>query len=188
MSHRLAGTFYRWRPHLFSSPWERYQHSPVFVLLSSRISLHSASYQWNVIIVTSARLTERYEWRFVILTDNSSFRIRKFRLKIWRNYRRFSARSRHWRVKSVVVLLSARWSFWLENINAMHKEFTESINSGENSTPLIVNDQNVHLQIFFQHLEQLLQTDLKSKSKSKRERTRKSQCFRSHVVAEQQRQ
>lgn len=56
--------------------------------------------------------------------------------------------------------------FQLEKTNAMHEEFSKSLKDRENLPPMIINDQNVYLQLFFQHVEQLLQTDLKSKMKN----------------------
>jgi len=50
-----------------------------------------------------------------------------------------------------------------EKTNAMHEEFSKSLKDRENLPPMIINDQNVHLQLFFQHVEQLLQTDLKNR-------------------------
>jgi hypothetical protein len=53
----------------------------------------------------------------------------------------------------------------IEKTNILHSQYTTSINENENHQPMIIDDSNVHLQLFFQHLEQLLQIDLKSKRK-----------------------
>jgi len=49
----------------------------------------------------------------------------------------------------------------IEKTSILHSQYTTMIN--ENIQPALIDDTNIHLQTFFQHLEQLLETDLKSK-------------------------
>jgi hypothetical protein len=53
----------------------------------------------------------------------------------------------------------------IEKTNILHSEYTTSINEENNFQSTLIDDNNIHLQTFFQHLEQLLQIDLKSKKK-----------------------
>ncbi|CAF1397699.1 unnamed protein product [Adineta ricciae] len=48
-----------------------------------------------------------------------------------------------------------------ENTNALYSQYTTA--ATESLQPVLIDDSNVHLQTFFQHLEQLLETDLKSR-------------------------
>ncbi|CAF4456888.1 unnamed protein product [Rotaria sp. Silwood2] len=50
-----------------------------------------------------------------------------------------------------------------EKTNALYSQCTTSINENDNLQPMIIDDTNIHLQIFFQHFEQLLQIDLKNR-------------------------
>ncbi|CAF1562535.1 unnamed protein product [Rotaria sordida] len=50
-----------------------------------------------------------------------------------------------------------------EKTNILQSEYTTSINENDNLHPTIIDDTNIHLQIFFQHFEQLLQIDLKNR-------------------------
>ncbi len=54
----------------------------------------------------------------------------------------------------------------LEKTNILHSQYTSSINENTSRQPVLIDDSNVHLQLFFQHLEQLLQIDLKSNTKN----------------------
>ncbi|CAF1376053.1 unnamed protein product [Adineta steineri] len=48
-----------------------------------------------------------------------------------------------------------------EKTNALYSQYTTSIN--DNLQPILIDDSNIHLQTFFQHLEQLLELDLKNR-------------------------
>ncbi|CAF4965503.1 unnamed protein product [Rotaria sp. Silwood1] len=50
----------------------------------------------------------------------------------------------------------------LDKVNRIHAEFTISNNDIDHLHATPIDDSNTHLQIFFQHLEQLLQIDLKN--------------------------
>jgi hypothetical protein len=54
----------------------------------------------------------------------------------------------------------------IEKTNILHSQYTTSINENSNRQSMVIDDSNIHLQLFFQHLEQLLQVDLKSKNKN----------------------
>ncbi len=53
----------------------------------------------------------------------------------------------------------------IEKTNIIHAQYTSAINENEKNQAIPIDDANLHLQLFFQHLEQLLQIDLKSKIK-----------------------
>jgi len=54
----------------------------------------------------------------------------------------------------------------IEKTNTLQSQYTTSINENDNHQPTVIDDSNIHLQLLFQHLEQLLQIDLKSKIKN----------------------
>ena len=54
-------------------------------------------------------------------------------------------------------------SLLVEKTNILHSQYTSETNENDKRQKARIDDSNVHLQLFFQHLEQLLQTDFKSK-------------------------
>ena len=50
----------------------------------------------------------------------------------------------------------------LDKTNIIHSDYTTSNNDIDRVQSISIDDTNTHLQIFFQHLEQLLQIDLRS--------------------------
>ncbi|CAF1496646.1 unnamed protein product [Rotaria sp. Silwood1] len=50
-----------------------------------------------------------------------------------------------------------------EKTNALYSQYTTLINENDNLHPPVIDDTNIHLQIFFQHFEQLLLVDLKNR-------------------------
>ncbi len=55
----------------------------------------------------------------------------------------------------------------IEKTHALHSEYIASKNENENHEPPVLDDSNLDLLLFFQHLEQLLELDLKSKKQQK---------------------
>lgn len=51
-----------------------------------------------------------------------------------------------------------------DKTNIIYSEYTASKNDIDRSQSLHIDDTSTHLQVFFQHLEQLLQIDLRSKN------------------------
>ncbi len=52
----------------------------------------------------------------------------------------------------------------IEKTDTLQSQYTTSINENHNHKPTAFDDSNIHLQLLFHHLEQLLQIDLKSKN------------------------
>jgi hypothetical protein len=52
----------------------------------------------------------------------------------------------------------------IDKANTIYSQYTSSNNDIDHLQSNLIDDTNTHLQIFFQHLEQLLQIDLKSKN------------------------
>ncbi|CAF3103876.1 unnamed protein product [Rotaria socialis] len=50
-----------------------------------------------------------------------------------------------------------------EKTNILHSQYAESLNETDNQHSIIIDDSNIHLQLFFQHFEQLLQLDIKNR-------------------------
>lgn len=51
----------------------------------------------------------------------------------------------------------------VEKTNALYSQYTTGTNENDKRQKAPIDDSSLPLQLFFQHLEQLLQTDLKSK-------------------------
>ncbi len=50
----------------------------------------------------------------------------------------------------------------IDKANTIYSEYTLSNNDIDRLQSILIDDTNIHLQMFFQHLEKLLQIDLKS--------------------------